>query len=464
MPDSLDIQLQNQTDSGQVWAYITGIDIKNSGQRVLLKADGRSLYHPQQVSQIGTPLAEDCAVPLGAPGTTTTVHIPQIAGGRIWFAQDAKLTFLLNPGPALVEPSVLNPSDPNAAVNFTFAEFTLNGDQLFANISYVDFASRLPVALTLVERGSGAVQHVSGMPANGIEKLSAGLREQASRDGRPWDKLIVQPPGDARPLRVLNPSHGDAVGANFAGYFEPYIDEVWARYSHHGHHAGKRKMRINTQAAAGVVTGHVRPAGELVFEGYEGEGGFGKPTTADVLGCNSGPFTTGPSAWRNSVIPRLAAAFQRSAFGEGGGGGDEHPSHSATFYKRDPTNHYCRVCHEVNLDGKGYAFAYDDVQPDGGADQSGKVNAGDPGTFVVAVGGTGAYVGDRMSSPGGQASGPGIGNIGPRPGDIGPRPGDVGARPPPPNGPPPPPSSSGHDHGSRSRLRRISEKAQKWLR
>jgi hypothetical protein len=41
----------------------------------------------------------------------------------------------------------------------------------------------------------------------------------------------------------------------------------------------------------------------------------------------------------------------------------------------------------VTVDGKGYAFAYDDVQPEEGEDQSGKVNAGDPELFVVSVGG-----------------------------------------------------------------------------
>lgn len=449
MPDSLDIQLQNQTNSDHVWAYITGIAISN-GQRVLLKANGRDLYYPQQVSQIGSPLAEDCAISLGPPGNTVSVHIPQMAGGRIWFACDRQLTFLLNPGPALVEPSVLNPSDANAGVNFAFAEFTLNGDQLFANISYVDFVSRLPLALTL-ETSGGAVQHVSGMRPDGIDGICDALRAQASKDRRPWDRLIVQPPGQPV-LRVLSPTHGDAVGASFAGYFEAYIDEVWRRYS--PQHGG-RQMRINTQAAAGTVAGRVNHAGELVF----GDEAFPKPSTADVLGCNSGPFTTGPSAYRNSVIPRLAAAFQRSAVGEGV---DEHPSHPSTFYQRDPTNHYCRIVHEANLDGKGYAFAYDDVQPDGGADQSGKVNAGDPKTFIVAVGGTNAYVGDHMAPLPAPAGG-----------------GSHGASqhaPRPPSPPPPPQTQTqtqthtapGHhgqqqDHARESRLSRLSAKAHKWL-
>ena len=117
---------------------------------------------------------------------------------------------------------------------------------------------------------------------------------------------------------------------------------------------------------------------------------FRKPTTEDILGCNSGPFTTGPSPLRNAVIPRLAAAFARSALLEA----DAHPSHPRTFYGGNnngkdcpPTNHYARLVHECLPDGKGYAFAYDDVQPSGGDDQSGKVNAGDPVLLTVGVGG-----------------------------------------------------------------------------
>lgn len=382
MVNSLDIQLQNQTNSGQVWAYVTGIAIQNNWRRMFIKSNGRDVYYPEQVSAIGSPLAEDCAIPLGPPGSTISVHIPQMAGGRIWFACDSKLQFFLNPGPAVVEPSVLNPSDPNANVNFGFAEFTLNGDQLFANISCVDFVSRLPIALTLQTMG-GAVQHVSGMAPDGIDRICDGLRTQAARDGWPWDRLVVQPQGQPV-LRVLSPTHGNAVGASFVGYYEPYVDQVWARYSP----ASPYQIRINTQAAAGVVTGSVDEKDQLVF----GSEPFPRPTTADILGCNSGPFTTGPSPYRNSIIPRLAAAFQRSALLSV----DDFPSHPSTFYMRNPTNHYCRIVHATNLDGKGYAFAYDDVQPDGGADQSGKVNAGDPQTFTVAVGGNNAYAGDGL--------------------------------------------------------------------
>ncbi|KAI0409516.1 hypothetical protein F4802DRAFT_147603 [Xylaria palmicola] len=369
MPASLQIALRNNTDSDQVFAYITGIALQHDGQRCILKADGKGLYFPQNPPGLLSPLAEDCAIPLGPPGDTVTVEIPQMAGGRVWVSQDSKLTFFLNPGPALVEPSVLNPSDPNAFVDFGFCEFTLNDAQLYANVSYVDFVPRLPIAINL-QTANGPDQNVAGMADDGLDQLADALHQQAKRDGWPWDKLIVSK--DDKPLRILNATHGNAVGASFEGYFEPYVQEVWARLQRHP------KVRVNTQAAAGYLHAKVKEDELRV-----GDEVFSKPSTADILGCNSGPFTTGPSPTRNAIIPRLAAAFVRTALLES----DDHPSHPHTFYRRDPTNHYARLVHEYNLDGKGYAFAYDDVQPDDGDDQSGKVNAGDPVLFTVTVGG-----------------------------------------------------------------------------
>lgn len=246
----------------------------------------------------------------------------------------------------------------------------------------MDFVPRIPIAITL-QRATGDVEHVAGMAPDGLDKLAHDLHAQSQKDKQPWDKLIVK--RDGRNLRILSATHGNAVGANFGNYFEKHIDEVWHKYG-----SGK-KMRINTQAGPGIVDGHVNKKGELILAGET----FSKPNTADVLGCNSGPFTTGPSAMRNAIIPRLAAAFVRSSLLDA----EDQPSNPTTFYRRDPTNHYARLVHVHNLDGKGYAFAYDDVQPDGGEDQSGKVNAGDPQLFTVTVGGKSAAALARRAPP-----------------------------------------------------------------
>ena len=122
--NTVNIALQNQTTSGTVYAYITGTAIDNNGALFLLQSDGKTPYYPSSPSSTGAPLAQDCAIPLGAPGNTVTVTVPHLAGSRIWFSVDNTLTFLLNPAnppsnaPGLVEPAVTNPSDPNINTNW----------------------------------------------------------------------------------------------------------------------------------------------------------------------------------------------------------------------------------------------------------------------------------------------------------------------------------------------------------
>ena len=222
MPGSLQVALHNATNSSAVFAYITGLSIQNNDNRVFIKQDG-SQYFPSNVSAVGSPLQQDPAIHLGAPGNTVNVTIPQIAGGRVWFSINKPLTFLLNPSnpaPALVEPSVLNPADPNYQTNFSFCEFTLNNDQLFANISYVDFVSNLPVGLTLTEN-NGQTQTVTGMGTNGLSLVAQGLRAQAAQDHQPWDQLIVHG-ADGNLLRALSPNHGRVVSPSFPLKLPPH--------------------------------------------------------------------------------------------------------------------------------------------------------------------------------------------------------------------------------------------------
>jgi hypothetical protein len=300
------------------------------------------------------------------------VRIPKIAGGRIWFSIGSKLTFLLNPGPAVVEPSVTNPSDPNYNINWTFCEFTYNDAQLFANISYVDFVS-IPVALSLTST-SGKTQTVPGMNADGFQRVISELRAQAKNDGRPWDQLIYETNG--QPLRVISPNNLLVGNANAWGnYWDGYVQAVWNKYQN-------EDMIINTQAAAGNVRGRVTNNEVSLGEA----GTFAQPSARDIFTCSTGPFATGSNQARNAVIPRLAAAFNRSTLLNTG---DQFPNgaNPSQYYKDQTTNHYSRIVHEVQKDGRGYAFPYDDVVPDGGQDVAGTVFDGSPSLFTIAVGG-----------------------------------------------------------------------------
>jgi hypothetical protein len=92
---TLTVSLFNSTTSNTVYAYISGLAINNNNAVYLLQSDGFTPYYPSNPSSAGTSLSANCAVALGAPGTTRNVTIPYIAGGRIWFSVDSTLIFLL---------------------------------------------------------------------------------------------------------------------------------------------------------------------------------------------------------------------------------------------------------------------------------------------------------------------------------------------------------------------------------
>ena len=369
---TLTVDLVNNTGASTVYAYVTGQAIDDGNALMLLEADGQTPYYPSSPSSPGSPLAADCSIPLNAPGAAAKpVTIPHLAGARIWFSIGAPLTFMLNPGPALVEPSVTNPADPNINVAWDFAELTYNAAQLFANISMVDFVC-IPVALSLTD-SAGNQQTVQGLPAGGLDTVCAGLTAQASADGQGWNQLIVT--GNGQNLRALSPTNGIVMNSSlFPGYYDGYVAQVWQKYA-------SASLTVDTQASFGTVTGQVT-GGALTFPGV---GSFGQPSAADIFGCNSGPFSpAGLSAEMLAILPRLAAAFNRSTLLIDSSRPDgEDP---ADYYADATTNHYARIVHATTLGHRGYAFPYDDVAPTGGADQSGAVSSGSPSLLTITLG------------------------------------------------------------------------------
>ncbi|KAH7400302.1 glycoside hydrolase family 64 protein [Cadophora sp. MPI-SDFR-AT-0126] len=375
---TLTVGLFNSTTSSNVFAYITGLAISNNNCIFLLQADGQTPYYPENPTSNGSALSSDCAIALGAPGTTRNVTIPYIGGGRIWFCVDNKLTFLLNSspaGPGLVEPSVSNTADPNYHLSWDFCEFTYNSAQLYANITYVDFVC-LPISLTLTST-SGATSHVGGLPSSGLETICNGLQSQNTIDNAGWDKLVITNNGTN--LRALSPSNGILFNPDlFADYWTSYIDAVWNKYI-------TTPLTIDTQFTWGVATAYTSNDRSLLA--FSGIGSFPKPSAQDIFGANSGAFAPQSSNTEQllNIGARLDAAFNRSTLLVNA----DQPTREVVseFYRGEVTNHYARIVHAANVDGRGYCFPYDDVTPEGGEDQSGFVNDGSPASFLVCVGG-----------------------------------------------------------------------------
>ncbi|HZE41583.1 MAG TPA: glycoside hydrolase family 64 protein [Stackebrandtia sp.] len=360
-PDTCELVLEN-SGGGNLNAYITGHEF-GTDKWLLVKADS-SKYYLQDTSTPQTPLPEDCSIPVGA---STSVTLPRMYGARIYFVRDDKLEFFVNPGPALVEPAFATSADANFHKVWSFCEFTFNDQQLFANISYVDLVTGLPIGMTLEGDGSHTVDP---LPGDALDKIASDLKAQASADGKPWDKLILTGDGGGL-LRAVSPQ---GLGSdNFGDYWNSYVDQVWQKY------AGE-DLKVDIQGGGGVFTGRVSGDTLTFNDGYA----FGKPNTADIFTCNSGPFANNPSDPdpKKGILARLAAAFNRSTlldFPDQPGG----PAPS-DFYKGDITNHWARIVHAHSP--IGYAFPYDDVVGDGDPDQSGAANDGNPRRWTVKAG------------------------------------------------------------------------------
>ena len=372
---TLQVALLNNTTSSNVWAYVSGLDINNSNAVYLLQSDGKTVYHPTSPANIGAPLAANCNIKLGPPGSTTTITIPQTAGGRFWFCQDNQLVFHLNPGPALVEPSVTNQSDPNYNFVWDFCEFTYNTAEVFANITYVDFVS-MPIALTL-KTASGATYSVPGMSSTGLNSVCSQLAAQTAKDGAGWGSLVVKGPSGAN-LRALSPNSGIVMNNSlFSGYYQPYVNAVWAKYS-------SSSLTVDTQVQWGTLTGQV-VNNQLTFAGA---GGFPQPSAADIFSCSSGAFGSYPTntAEMGNITARLAAAFNRSTLLINPNQPDGEQVSS--YYQNSITNHYARIVHSVNAGGLGYAFPYDDVAASSAQNVAGTVADPNPTLLTITLGGS----------------------------------------------------------------------------
>jgi hypothetical protein len=365
---------------GQINCYVTGQD--SSGNVVLLASDGTWYYPPGTTSGVPVAIDADLAQPLGAEGSTTTITLPDyIVSGRVYIADGTLQFFVVTNGAggaALVQPSPVNPSDPNAAVNWGFVELTNTADGgLYANISYVDFVGII-LGMSLLGT-DGSTQTALGLGADAVAQICAALVSQTASDGYPWSSLCMTD-SSGNYLRALAPYDyiADNNGDAFSDYFTDYINSVWSTFS-------SSPLTIDTQADAGEVT--CTTGGSDTLTCGSDNRGYAQPSAGDIFGCNTGPFAiqSGDNTVHYAVVPRLCAAFNRGTLLLSGG--DVQPSLPATdYYTTAPSNYYSKFVHDNEVDGKGYAFSYDDVNP-AGENESGTVSSTIAQTLTITVGG-----------------------------------------------------------------------------
>lgn len=372
---SLPIEIVNNlagSSSGSVKAYIQGQD--TSGAIVFVLSDGSFYYPPGTSSGVPVQISEDLSIPLNGQGSTTRITIPDyLISGRVYFA-DGDLTFYMVSG-GLVQPSATNPDDASANINWGFIELTNSPTAgLFTNISYVDFIG-LILGMS-VTSSDGSVQTALGLTAGAVNSICTSLVSQTASDGYPWASLCqTSTSGDY--LRVLSPNDYISVdGSAFSDYWDSYVSQVYSTYA-------SSPLTINTQSTPGDVTCTTGGSSTMSCEGSDVT--FAEPSARDIFGCNSGPFAVTGNNVDAAVVPRLCAAFNRGTLLLSGG--DVQPSLSAdSYYTTSPCNYYSKFVHQNEVDGKGYAFSYDDVNPDG-ENASGELTSTSASLLSITVGG-----------------------------------------------------------------------------
>jgi hypothetical protein len=332
---SLPLTVVNHTfryGNSDIFLYVVGTDL-STGQQVYLTRGGAKA--PVSPSLNGPDGFADLSIPLVANGDTT-INLPWMSG-RVYVSMGQKIRFkVVTDGAgraALQHPAGWVSSDPSYTVLHDFMEFTFKDDGMYCNVTMVDMFS-IPMSLTL--NGQSA-QTTGTLVSNGRNNIFAAISAIPE-----FTSLVI---GD---LRVIAPGHGIDAGRFSPAYFDPYVSEVWTKYS---------STDLRVQVPAGTYTGRVS-GGNLVFD--NGVRAFTRPSTRDILYCdgalNAGATHAGdPSP---PVAAVLGAAFNRSTVRDWPNQPTTDPN---TFYRTPISNHYSRVIHENTQDHKAYGFAFDDV-------------------------------------------------------------------------------------------------------
>jgi hypothetical protein len=341
VPATIPLTITNNSGrADQVFIYDLGTNLANGQQGW---ADANGTFHPWTGGAIPPAPAPDASIPGPANGQSKTIRIPKFSG-RVYFSYGQRLKFFVTPN-GLVQPAIQNPSDPNVNILFNWSEYTLNDSGLWINSTQVDMFSAPYAVGVQTTSGTKTTGHLKPGGYNGF--LNA-LRGQPGG----WANLIRTGPNGAV-LRALSPGHGIEAGLLPATVMNDYVDRVWSKYSTSTLTVTPFANQPNTKyfgRVSGNVINFTNSAGAVVTS-------FQKPDSDSIFGCYK--LLDAPNDLVRGPISRtLCAGFNRSTLLTNA---NQPDTGSAGFYLDAVTNQYARKVHAQMVDGKAYAFAFDDV-------------------------------------------------------------------------------------------------------
>ncbi len=357
--DLLPVTVTNKTGRGDaVHLYVLGVNLDTGKLGYVNQAGTFTAWTGGAATPVPAP---DVSIDGPANGGSTTIRVPRNLSGRLYFSFGQKLDFRLTTD-GLVQPAPWAGGDPNHDILFDWSEFTVNSSGLWLNSSQVDmFAVPHIVSVT---GGSGTTSSTGEVVTGGRQKVIDAIKANAD-----FAKSVVTR-ADGTVLRVLAPGKAADAGLMSPTYLDSYITSAWSAYT-----AKNLTVTPFTDQPAVKYTG--RTSGDVMsFTDTSGKvvASFTKPSTANVWGCD-GALGAPNDQVVGPIARTLCAALQRTTLGRL----DTQPSGGAAdFYQGNPANVYAKVIHANMVDGKAYAFAFDDVQ-----NQESLVHDGDPRTAAI---------------------------------------------------------------------------------
>ncbi|MBB5867607.1 hypothetical protein F4553_000986 [Allocatelliglobosispora scoriae] len=353
-PALLPVTVTNSTGRGDaVYLYVIGVNLSNGR---LGYVNGGGTFTAWSGGQLPPSPAPDVAI--GGPGNggSTTINVPRGFSGRVYFSFGEKLKFFLTPD-GLVQPAPWAAGDPNQNILFDWSEFTYNDAGLWLNSSQVDMFA-VPHAVT-VTGANGVTKRTGDVVNNGRDTIINTIKAQSGWANTGYTR------SDGTVLRMLAPGKAAGAGLFSATYYDSYITSAWNAYASKTLTVVPFGDQPNTKffgRTSGNVMNFTNTSGAQVAS-------FNKPSSANVWGCD-GNLAAPNDLIVGPISRTLCAALNRGTLGTI----DTQPSLNAgDFYKNNPANQYGKIIHANMVDGKAYAFAFDDV----GAFES-LVNDGDP--------------------------------------------------------------------------------------
>ncbi|GAA0521571.1 hypothetical protein Ade02nite_64180 [Paractinoplanes deccanensis] len=353
-PALLPVTVTNNTGRGDaVYLYVIGVQLSSGRLGYVNQAGTFTAWSGGALPPVAAP---DVSIPGAGNGGSSTIQFPRGFSGRVYFSLGAKLKFFLTPD-GLVQPAPWAGGDANRDILFDWSEFTYNDAGLWLNSSQVDMFA-VPHAVS-VTGASGATKRTGDLVANGRTNVINTIRGTAG-----WANTVYSR-ADGTVLRVLAPGKAAGAGLLSSTYLDSYIASAWNAYT-------TKTLTVVPFADQPNTRYFGRTSGNtMVFTNSAGAqvASFNRPSSASVWGCD-GDLPAPNDQVVGPISRTLCAALNRGTLGTI----DTQPStNAADFYRNNPTNVYAKVIHANMVDGKAYAFAFDDV----GAFES-LVHDGDP--------------------------------------------------------------------------------------